>query len=538
LGHGISGGVFLAEMATGRVAIRQFQSSAEPSGADWLAQRDHFLQGARQASSLVHPRIVTVLDVIDEDPEAYVATEYVSGETLANALTRDSFTPERANYLLRNVAVALDYAHQNGVTHGDVKPSDIFVSPQGGAKIGDFAISPRAWRGRPPEFSQGWIHSYLAPEVITSPQTIGPWSDRYSLAAVAYHLHTGAPLFAGMQPDEGPAIARGVIPAPSNTKRHISASTDAVLLRALSRDPQQRYRSCLEFVDALDASLAPQEPAAAVAIPIHTRAVNNKLLFGLGALGLVAAGAVAAALWSSHTKPLPAEIKSAQGKTAEPPRMEQHQAVQPAANVPLARQAPPGEVLLATRRQEPMVVNTLPANPSGKPSPIPAQPRAPLAKAEFSSQSPRTPAYSPPISRPAIPAPPVNDSPPATFQTALGQGGKPGDPRGMDLRIFSRGNEIGAGGSFSMKDPRLGELADGDLRAAISASGPVPKGRLSVEWWLDKVRMNLKMVAPQQLGARGGAVVDYGNEPTPGEYRVILRNETTVLKDFTFRITP
>ena len=520
---------------TGRVAIRQFQSLAEPSSAEWQAQRDHFLQGAHQAANLVHPRIVGVLDVIDENPEAYVATEYISSETLATVLSRESLTPERANYLLRGVALALDYAHQNGVTHGDVKPSDIFILPQGGAKIGDFAISPRAWPGRPTEFPQGWIHPYLAPEAITSPQTIGPWSDRYSLAAVAYHLYTGTPLFAGILPDAGPAIVRGVVPAPSIIKQQISVSIDAVLLRALSRDPQQRYRSCLEFVDALDASLAQHEQIAVV-VPMQARTGNNKLLLGLGALGLVAGGAVAAALWSSHTKPLPAEVKSAPVQTADAPRIEPpssgqirgcRAAVRRAITIePPARQAPTGDPV-TRKRQEQTVVNT-PDSSSGKRNPFPVPPVS-AARTDYTA----------PVTRSSIAPSPVNEPAPR----GVSDGARPGweskgDPREMDLRVFSRRNEISAGFNVSMKDPTLGEMSDGDLTAAVSANGPLPKGRLSVEWWLGNVRMNMKMLTPQQLSARGGVVVDYGNEPTPGDYRVILRSETSVLKEFTFRIIP
>jgi hypothetical protein len=519
LGQGLSGGVFLAESAAGRVAIRQFQTQAEPSSAEWLAQREHFLQGARQAAGLMHSRIVSVLEVIDEETDAYVAMEYVCGETLANALGREFYTPEKANYLLRNLAVALDYAHQNGVTHGDLKPSNIFVLPQGGWKIGDFAISPRTWRERPGDFPAAWVHPYLAPEAIAAPQTIGPRTDRYALAAIAYHLYTGEPMFAGSD-DAGSAIVRGVIPAPSRIKRQVLSAADAVLLHALSPDPQRRYGSCLEFVDSLEASLAPQEPVAAAALAGFG---GNKLFYGLGALGLIAAGVVAAALWPFHTPhtvaKAPPDVKTTDARPADSREADGRRAVEKTATT---------QIVEAKRSPLP---KTNPVLNQEKPTERPAQDAAIV----IASVPPRHAAAG---NYRGASVEPYRSSG-AGLPDSLADGtGKQSDPRGTSLQIFSRNRVVDLSIGISMKDPALGELAEGDLKVAVSVSSPLPKGRLSVEWLLDGHRMNLKAVDPQQLTSRSGAVLEYGNEPTPGTYRVVLRAENNILKELTFRITP
>jgi serine/threonine protein kinase len=498
LGNGLAGGVFLAETATGSAAIRQFQTQAEPGSAEWHSYREHFLQGARQAASLGHPRIVSVIEVIDEGVEAYVAMEYVPNETLAAVIGREFFTPEKANYLLRLVAIALDYAHQNGVTHGDVKPSNIFIMPQGMAKIGDFAISPRARRGRQGDLPAEWVHPCLTPEHILSPQSIGPRSDQYSLAAIAYHLYTGNALFAG-QPDLGPAIVRGAIPAPSGLRRNVSRSTDASLLKALSRNPQQRYASCLEFVERLEASLSPEEIAA------PTEKSQRKVIYaGFG--GLAAVVIIAAMVWP-HPQPKPKPLVQQPAAAAAPEDNEKP-----------AKQPVRSSVGKKTNSQVSGQTDRGSIGAGDTDSSIRVARRAP-----FPDSGPQT-------------------SPPPTTRT--GAVVDPGFPfpvaveDRVSLSIFSRTKPIEPGLSFSVKDPTLGELAAGDLKVAVSVNGPLPKGQLSLLWMLDGVPMDLKTVTVKAVEGRGLTWAEYGNEPTPGTYRVVLTADKKVLKDLTFRITP
>src|ERR1700733_2813487 len=141
LGSGLAGEVWLADGPSGRVAMRRFGSTAVQGSEDWLADRSRFLQAGRQSLTLRNPRIVSVLDVIDERANEWIAAEFVQDETLDALLQREKLPVEQISYMLRSIALALDYAHASGVPHGDLKPSNIFVGEKRNVRVTDFAIS-------------------------------------------------------------------------------------------------------------------------------------------------------------------------------------------------------------------------------------------------------------------------------------------------------------------------------------------------------------------------------------------------------------
>lgn len=191
IGTGASGSVYLAETAAGQLAIRRFESQASAGGEEWNRERRHFLDAGRQWRALRHPHIVPVLEIIDEAAEAVIEMECQTGPTLQSALEASEFTPEESTALLREIGLALDFAHQHGVVHGDLKPSNIFLLPDGGVNVSDFAISPRACPNSRIVFAGNWLHPYLSPEHLRQPVRLTAQSDRYSLGAIAYRLFTG-----------------------------------------------------------------------------------------------------------------------------------------------------------------------------------------------------------------------------------------------------------------------------------------------------------------------------------------------------------
>ena len=179
LGSGLAGEVWLAEGPSGRVAMRRFRSTAIQGSEDWIADRSHFLQAGRQSLTLRNPRIVSVLDVIDEGADGWVAAEFVPDETLDALLLREKLPVEQTTYLLRLIALTLDFAHRSGVPHGDLKPSNIFVDEKRTVRLTDFAISPRARRNPRGAMDPAWVHPYLSPEHFIAPVSIGARSDQY-----------------------------------------------------------------------------------------------------------------------------------------------------------------------------------------------------------------------------------------------------------------------------------------------------------------------------------------------------------------------
>lgn len=206
----------------------------------------------QQAAGLRHERIAQTYDAVEEDNALWVAREPVKGETLENLLCTDAaISKDLLSLVLYHTASCLDYAHQLGVRHGRLSPSELLFQDDGTLKILGF------WR--PCLASSGEVSAfdpthYSAPEQIRGLAPL-PASDQYSLASIVYELLTGA------QPFQGDAIAvrnRIVLdpPAdPSTFNSSLSNEAGAVLLRALSKAPGERFNGCLEFVQSLDEAL-------------------------------------------------------------------------------------------------------------------------------------------------------------------------------------------------------------------------------------------------------------------------------------------
>lgn len=511
LGTGLAGPVYLAESDTGQVVVRQFRSQSSPGSPAWTSERRHFLAAARQAATLVQSRIVQTREVIDEGDEAFVAMEYVPAETLDPVLKRGDLLPERANYLLRRMALTLDYVHQKGLAHGDLKPSNVFALPERSVKISDFAISPRARTDHgplPPE----WAHPYVSPEHFTAPESIGPRADRYSLAAIAYHLYTGRSPFDEWGADLRAAILTGDMPLASSLREHLSPRVDGVFQKALSRDPQQRYESSMEFVDALEASLT---SAAGVAVPVNRRAFNPLYLLA----GLLAAGILGAALLISSGKGRAVKPTSAPPQTqAEAPPI-----VKPDVKDPVQLNGTDPKV--AKKPPAPPAKDGGTTAPSPLPGPVPVKPNGGKTEPQIAVSVPPKPLIS-------------NHVLPIGGQPV--RGGDPGqipiDPlpttqvKSLDLAIYSRSRKLENSVAFPYNDPTLGELGHGDLKAVVQVTGPVPKGKFTLEWLVEGMRMDARTITPNH-------VIEYGNEPTAGTYVVKLRLDAKELKTFVFRIT-
>jgi serine/threonine-protein kinase len=188
--------------------------------------------------------------------------------------------------MLEQIGQALDYAHCKGIVHRDVKPSNIIIGPDDRATLIDFGLAEVAEHSLLTSAGAvlGTPH-YMAPEQAAG-RSACPQSDQYALAAVAYELLTGAPPFQGRS---ATAVIHAHIyelpPPPTERRPSLPAGVNAVLLRALAKEPGQRYASLAEFVAALGAALAPPSPAPAA----RRRRPIGLLLGGAGGLAVVAA---------------------------------------------------------------------------------------------------------------------------------------------------------------------------------------------------------------------------------------------------------
>ncbi|HKU26263.1 MAG TPA: serine/threonine-protein kinase, partial [Candidatus Sulfotelmatobacter sp.] len=216
--------------------------------------RLRFANEAQAAGRLHHPGIVSVFDV-GEDPEnqdPYIVLEYVSGESLQRILSREKKLPlAKALKLAEEVADALDYAHGQGVVHRDIKPANILVTADGHAKIADFGIAklnlahftiPGKVLGTP---------AYMAPEQLSGEGSDGR-SDLFSLGVILYVMVTGHSPFPGSSATTVCfKVANREPVAASALDMTLPPQIDALISRAIAKNPDERYQAGSEFAEDL-----------------------------------------------------------------------------------------------------------------------------------------------------------------------------------------------------------------------------------------------------------------------------------------------
>src|SRR5690606_14410887 len=208
--------------------------------------RQRFLAEARTMALIRHPGVVVVHDYHSGPDVAFLVMEYVPSKSLAQVLGESGkLPPARAMELVAQAAEALQAAHDAGVIHRDVKPGNLLVTEDGRVVLTDFGIARTA--ASAPLTATGALigtMSYLAPEQVQGkPATVR--SDVYALGVVAYECLTGVRPFQGSNPFEV-AIARLRQPVPP-LPGEISPAIRAVVERALSLEPEQRWASAMEF---------------------------------------------------------------------------------------------------------------------------------------------------------------------------------------------------------------------------------------------------------------------------------------------------
>ncbi|KAA0109909.1 Stk1 family PASTA domain-containing Ser/Thr kinase [Mycolicibacterium sp. P1-5] len=214
-----------------------------------------FRREAQNAAALNHPAIVAVYDTGEAEtangPLPYIVMEYVDGVTLRDIVHTDGPIPyRRAIEIIADACQALNFSHQHGIIHRDVKPANIMISKAGAVKVMDFGIA-RALADAGNSVTQTaaviGTAQYLSPEQARG-ESVDARSDVYSLGCVLYEVLTGEPPFVG---DSPVAVAYQHVredPIPPSQKHSgISAELDAVVLKALAKNPDNRYQTAAEM---------------------------------------------------------------------------------------------------------------------------------------------------------------------------------------------------------------------------------------------------------------------------------------------------
>jgi serine/threonine protein kinase len=255
LGRGGMGAVYLAEQpGLGReVAIKELIQSADP-----VALR-RFLQEAQVMARTSHPNLVQVHDMELQGNVNYLVLEFIRGRSLRDWLNGAPIPPPQVFAVMHGILQALDYAHRHAIVHRDMKPENVLISDEGNVKVADFGIArllDDTGVGGTATKTGTTVGTpqYMSPEQVASSKVDGR-SDLYSAGIVFYELVVGQPPFTASDADGPFTLMAKHVQAPpkppSVFKPGLNPELEAVILKSISKRPEDRYQSGQEFDDAV-----------------------------------------------------------------------------------------------------------------------------------------------------------------------------------------------------------------------------------------------------------------------------------------------
>jgi tetratricopeptide (TPR) repeat protein len=256
VGAGAFGTVFKAhDRELDRLVAVKLPRAGSLAGPEHL---DRFLREARSAARLRHPSIVPVHEVGQADGLPFLVSEFVRGMTLADFLSGRRPGPRDAARLAAALADALQYAHEQGVVHRDVKPSNVMLDEQGAPHLTDFGLARRD-AGEVTVTLEGQVlgtPAYMSPEQASGQgHRVDGRTDVYSLGAVLYQLLTGEPPFRGNTRMLLHQVLHDEPRPPRSLNDHVPRDLETVCLKCLQKDPRRHYASARALADDLHAFL-------------------------------------------------------------------------------------------------------------------------------------------------------------------------------------------------------------------------------------------------------------------------------------------
>jgi eukaryotic-like serine/threonine-protein kinase len=216
-------------------------------------QRERFLREMRVHARLVHPNIVTLFNAIELANQLVITTELVEGATVRDRLLTGPLPWEEGVIITRQMLAALAYAHSQGIVHRNISPENILIGAGGVMKLTSFALAKGA---SSPKLTQVGVAignlKYSSPEQIKGMGDVDGRSDLYSLGMVLYEMLCGRPAFVMKSEFELMAAHVGCQPvSPDEVNSKVPRELGPVLLKALAKNPAERYRTAAEFDEAL-----------------------------------------------------------------------------------------------------------------------------------------------------------------------------------------------------------------------------------------------------------------------------------------------
>lgn len=258
LGRGGIGVVYKArQVALNRIVALKFIRGSEVRARD----QARFQAEAEAAAALQHPNVAQIHEIGRCDGRPFLSLEFCGGGSLSGRLQRELFTPREAAQAVATLARAIQFAHDHGVLHRDLKPDNVLLTTDGVLKVTDFGLAKRFDPGSG-QATPGITHagtilgtpSYMAPE-----QTEGHadrLSDVYSLGAILYECLTGRPPFRGASSIDTMLAVTSQEPLPPSKLVTLPRELEAICLKCLEKPPQRRYASAAELTEDLQRFLA------------------------------------------------------------------------------------------------------------------------------------------------------------------------------------------------------------------------------------------------------------------------------------------
>ena len=271
LGRGGMGVVYKArQVGLNRLVALKMILSGDYVAAGELAR---FRLEAEAVAKFQHPNIVQIYEIDEVKGKPYFCLEFVDGAPLNKKLAGDPQPPRQAAELLRQLAAAMEYAHQRKIIHRDLKPANVLLTAEGTPKIADFGLAKKLddADSRTQSGSILGTPAYMAPEQASGLE-VGPAADVYSLGAILYETLVGRPPFKGASVLDTLEQVRSQEPvAPSRLQPKAPHDLETICLKCLQKNPKNRYASAGELAEDLRRFLA-REPILARPTPVWERA--------------------------------------------------------------------------------------------------------------------------------------------------------------------------------------------------------------------------------------------------------------------------
>ncbi|HYY62409.1 MAG TPA: serine/threonine-protein kinase [Burkholderiales bacterium] len=259
IGAGATSKVYLARdpFAERDVAIKVFHFDPDADREQERMKHKSFIAEASLAGKLAHPHIVEIFDAVVEPGRSYLVMEYVPGTTLeAHADVARLLPVSKVVEIIFKCIRALEYAHRHGVIHRDIKPGNLLLSQSGETKVSDFGASFQQKLQDTTQISGVGSPAYMSPEQVRL-EPLTHQTDIYSLGVTMYRLLTGRlPFTATTQPALTYAILNTEAQRPVKLRPELPGLLDAIVMKAMAKNPAARYQSWLDFGKDLSQAFA------------------------------------------------------------------------------------------------------------------------------------------------------------------------------------------------------------------------------------------------------------------------------------------